>query len=313
MQHANTRSSSLHKQTDLLHTAAHVVVIPNCHPFVKWAGGKTQLLSKLQRYSPQGFNQYFEPFLGGGAFFFYLVSVKHLQFSAVYISDVNAELINAYKVIKDNVEQLIELLRVHKRKYEKGPREYYYALRAAEIKQTNDVERAARFITLNKTCFNGLYRVNKNGKFNVPLGRYKNPIICDSENLRNVSLALRHSMAHISVNSYKDVLLQNACSNDDFVYLDPPYQPMSSTANFTAYTHNGFSDQDQRELYDIFKELDKRGCKVLLSNSDTPFIRELYHEYRENTVEVPVLRAINSKGTKRAGHRELLIRNYSSS
>jgi len=282
-------------------------VIPSCYPFVKWAGGKTQLLPDLDKCIPDNFNRYFEPFLGGGAFFFYLVSYKQLKFTP-YLSDVNKELINAYNVVKSDVDELIRLLRMHDRAYRKAPHEYYYKLRAI-IKPLNHVESAARFITLNKTCYNGLYRVNKNGMFNVPIGRYKNPLICDGENLRNVSIALRHTDAHLLDGDYKEIL-ETAIEND-FVYLDPPYRPTSPTANFTGYTNDGFNDANQTELHDTFKKLDRRGCKVLLSNSDTPFIRELYVDFKEDTKEVEVLRAINCKGSKRSGHKELLIRNYS--
>lgn len=281
-------------------------VLPTCYPFVKWAGGKTQLISELDRCIPISFSRYFEPFIGGGAFFFYLASQKHLHFTA-YLSDVNRDLINAYKIVKDDVEKLIELLKYHEKEYKKNNHEYYYKLRA-QIKPLSDIEDAARFITLNKTCYNGLYRVNKNGMFNVPIGRYKNPLICDSENLRNVGLALRHSDAHILVSDYKDIL--ETARENDFVYLDPPYKPTSLTANFTGYTNDGFNDKDQVELHRIFKKLDRRHCKVLLSNSDTPFIRELYGDFKEYTKEVNALRAINCKGSKRTGHIELLIRNY---
>jgi DNA adenine methylase len=299
MQHESLKSS---------HDASAIRdAIFGCRPFLKWAGGKTQLLLDLDRYSPKNFEQYFEPFLGGGAFFFYLISVKPSQFTAV-LSDDNVELVNAYKVVKDHVEELIELLKIHDSNYKKSKYSYYYALRA-EIKPIkNEVERAARFITLNKTCFNGLYRVNKDGKFNVPIGKYKNPLICDSENLRRVSIALEYSKAKLVASHYRHVL--EHARREDFVYLDPPYRPISSTAHFTAYTDIGFYDQDQRELYEIFKSLDKRGCKVLLSNSETSFTRELYREFSANTVDVQALRTINCKGAKRTGHRELLIRNY---
>jgi DNA adenine methylase len=174
----------------------------------------------------------------------------------------------------------------------------------------SNTERAARFIALNKTCFNGLYRVNRQGFFNVPLGKYKNPRICDSDNLRNVSIALGYLSNNITikVSDYKEMLLENA-KEGDFIYLDPPYDPVSSTSYFTNYTHIGFDNKDQQELATVFRKLDDRGCKVLLSNSDTQFIRELYSDFA--IVEVDTLRAINCKGSKRAGHKELIIRNYS--
>ena len=282
--------------------------IPQCYPFVKWAGGKTQLLSELEKYIPDNFTRYFEPFLGGGAFFFYLVSSsKQLKFTA-YLSDVNKELINAYKVVKDDVGKLIELLRIHEKGYKANPDEYYYKLRA-KFKPLTDVESAARFITLNKTCYNGLYRVNKDGMFNVPIGRYKkNPVICDSKNLRNVSIALRHTNARLFVRNYQEIL--ELAKEDDFIYLDPPYNPTSTTASFTSYTNEGFTDKDQIALRETFKKLDRKGCKIILSNSDTPFIRELYRDFKEYTNQVSVLRAINCKATKRTGHTELLVSNY---
>jgi DNA adenine methylase len=291
------------------------------YPFVKWAGGKSQLLSELDTFIPSEFNLYFEPFLGGGALFFHLISTNNnIPFTA-YLSDINEELINAYKVVKDqnNVEVLIELLKKHETEYKKNPSEYYYKLRTNRIESATanyDIERAARFITLNKTCYNGLYRVNKDGIFNVPIGRYKNPLICDSNNLRNVSRALRDSKAQIKVSNYKEMLLENA-KEGDFIYLDPPYNPVSPTANFTGYTNSGFTDLDQKELANVFAKLNDRKCKILLSNSDTPFIRKLYYydsdsdsSSKYNITEVDVLRAINSKGSKRTGHKELIISNY---
>jgi DNA adenine methylase len=280
--------------------------LPQSYPFIKWAGGKTQLLFEIDQLIPSEFNQYFEPFLGGGAIFFHVISNKNIQFTA-YLSDVNEELINTFNVVKNDVEKLIKVLKNHEVEYIKNPSEYYYELRA-DIKSTNDIQRAARFITLNKTCYNGLYRVNKKGIFNVPIGSYKNPVICDSDNLKKVSIALRYSKAQIQLSDYKKILVQKA-EEDDFIYLDPPYKPTSSTANFTDYTNTGFNDKDQRELAHVFKKLNDRRCKVLLSNSDTPLIRKLYCDF--TIQEVQALRAINCKASKRVGHKELLIRNYS--
>jgi len=277
-----------------------------CYPFIKWAGGKTQSLPELQRYVPSRFDRYFEPFLGGGAFFFYLISIKRLKFN-VYLSDLNEELINAYHVVKNDVEKLIECLTSNQQDYKKNPHQYYYKLRA-EIKLPTRIEAAARFITLNKTCYNGLYRVNKSGLFNVPIGKYKKPLICNSANLKNVSLALRHFKARVTVSDYKKILDQ--AFQGDFVYLDPPYNPTSSSANFTGYTNGGFDDNDQVELCDLFTQLDRKGCKVLLSNSDTEFVRKLYVDFKDRTKTVSTLRAISCKGSKRSGHKELLIRNY---
>lgn len=278
-----------------------------CKPFVKWAGGKKQLLPKLNQLIPTTFNNYFEPFLGGGAMFFFLSS-KNLQFSS-YLSDLNYELINAYKVVKDKVEELIALLSHHKTEYEKSPREYYYHLRANINPSFTEVEKAARFITLNRTCYNGLYRVNKKGEFNAPKGSYENPVICNDVNFRKVSNALQNSKAKIETCDYKTILLEKA-REDDFIYLDPPYRPISDTAYFTGYTRKGFTDRNQEELANVFETLHDRKCKVMLSNSDTYFIRNLYKDFSEYTKKVNVIRAINSKGSKRTGHKELLIRNY---
>ena len=280
---------------------------PKCYPFVKWAGGKSQLLSHLDLLLPKKFSRYFEPFLGGGAVFFYLLSKKNTRFKA-FLSDINEELINSFDIVKNNVEELIKVLENHQRKYNRSPREYYYELRA-RTKSLNRIESAGRFVALNKTCYNGLYRVNTGGIFNVPIGRYKKPLICDHSNLRNISMILRNSDTHFASIDYKTIL-ETKARQGDFIYLDPPYNPINSTSNFTSYTNNKFSEKDQIELSEIFNKLHDRKCNILLSNSDTPLIRELYREYADYTIRVNALRAINSKGSKRTGHRELLIRNY---
>lgn len=269
-------------------------------PFVKWAGGKTQLLSKLDAHIPQ-FARYFEPFLGGGAPFFHLAS--RLQFSA-HLSDANRELVNAYNVVKHDVEALINALERHERNYKRAPAEYYYRLRSAE--PAGDLESAARFIALNKTCYNGLYRVNRNGTFNVPIGRYRNPPVCDSDQLRSASNALIYSDARIVACDYKQAL--GKAREGDFVYLDPPFNPLSATAHFVYYTRNGFGEKDQIGLAQVFRELDVKGCKVLLSNSDTTLTRELYCGFDQSRVRV--LRAISCKGSARTGYRELFVSNY---
>jgi DNA adenine methylase len=283
-------------------------VLPPIYPFVKWAGGKTQLLQQLYESAPAQFDRYLEPFLGGGALFFYLISVRSKKFIA-YLSDVNSELINSYNVVKNNAEELIGLLRKHEIEYQKSPSEYYYQLRDVN-RPNNDTEKAARFITLNRTCYNGLYRVNSKGLFNVPWGKYKDPVICNAKNLRNVSFALQRSNAIIQVSDYKEILLKNA-KERDFIYLDPPYRPSSSTAYFTRYTDTGFTDKDQRDIANIFEELTKRKCKVMLSNSNTPLIKELYSKLAKDIREVNAIRAINCKGSGRIGHTELIIRNFS--
>ena len=282
--------------------------LPQTYPFVKWAGGKTQLLDRLDKLIPKAFDRYFEPFLGGGALFYHLA--RNRQFIA-YLSDINQELINVYEVVKSNVEELIDVLTVYKKEYYKAPENFYRELRDRfDTENRSSIEKAARLITLNKTCYNGLYRVNSNGRFNVPMGRYKNPIICDSKNLRNASLILGSLESHLYREDYRKILA-NKTQEGDFVYLDPPYNPMTSTANFTGYTGAGFTKNDQECLAKIFKDLDTRGCKILLSNSDTEYVKELYAEYAKNILQVTVRRNINSRASKRLGHTELLISNYS--
>lgn len=281
--------------------------LPECYPFVKWAGGKSQLLQQLDEFIPQDFNCYIEPFVGGGALFFHLAKKNKLKHKIV-LSDINKDLINAYDIIRNNIEELLAILRINEKEYNKSPIRYYYKLRANSSLFDN-VEKAARFITLNKTCYNGLYRVNSRGIFNVPIGRYKNPLICDEDNLRNLHLLLGSAEIQIEAADYKSILLEKS-KKGDFIYLDPPYSPVSATSNFTAYTNNRFTDKDQRELAYIFMELTQRGCFVLLSNSDSPFIEKLYNKPSINITKVKAMRAINSKASKRTGHKELLIRNY---
>lgn len=272
-------------------------------PFVKWVGGKRQLLKQfreLNLYPPECFNPesntYFEPFVGGGAVFFDLLP-KHAE-----LSDTNRELVVTYNVIKDNVDSLIKSLKKHI--YNK---EYYLGVRAQDINELSDIEIASRFIFLNRTGFNGMYRVNKSGQFNVPFGRYKNPLICDENNLRKVSEALQGIT--ITHRDYKDVL--ELAKIGDFIYFDPPYYPLNPTSSFTAYTAKGFFEKEQIELRDTFVKLHERGCFVMLSNSDTPFINELYSELEGVSVNKIIAgRAINSKGSKRGKINEVLITNY---
>ena len=272
-------------------------------PFVKWVGGKRQLLKQfreLNLYPPECFNPesntYFEPFVGGGAVFFDLLP-KHAE-----LSDTNRELVITYNVIKDNVDGLIKSLKKHI--YNK---EYYLRVRAQDINELSDIEIASRFIFLNRTGFNGMYRVNKSGQFNVPFGRYKNPLICDENNLRKVSEALQGIT--ITHRDYKDVL--ELAKIGDFIYFDPPYYPLNPTSSFTAYTAKGFFEKEQIELRDTFVKLHERGCFVMLSNSDTPFINELYSELEGVSINKIIAgRAINSKGSKRGKINEVLITNY---
>jgi len=275
------------------------------YPFVKWAGGKAQLLNKLDKLIPANFNNYLEPFLGGGSFFYHLIkNTKNLSFTS-FLSDTNYELINAYNIIKDNLDELIPSLLYHQKLYYDNPFDYYYKLRATLSE--NKVEKASRFIALNKTCFNGLYRVNRNGLFNVPMGKFKkSPTICDENNLKNLNLLFNSINPIIECKDYKDAL--DIADENDFIYLDPPYKPTSDTSYFTKYTNLGFGDTDQRDLAKIVEDLDKRKCKLLLSNSNTELIKNLYSSF--NIKEVEVIRAINCKGAKRLGHTELVICNY---
>jgi DNA adenine methylase len=270
-------------------------------PFLKWAGGKSQMLRNLGEHFPRHFSKYYEPFLGGGAVFFRLVE-RYPPFDAV-LSDCNEELINAYEVVKTHVEQLVETLKIHEVNYVRQAKDYYYQVR--KERPFCSVERAARLIFLNKTCYNGLYRVNRKSEFNVPFGRYENPRILDEENLRKVSRILNLTNAKVLTADYQDATKD--ASNGDFIYFDPPYQPVSSTANFTSYTHTGFSLDEQKRLGVWFKELDRRGCTVLLSNSDTTEVRDIYSGYNLETV--PAVRVISCKGNKRKDHSELIICN----
>jgi DNA adenine methylase len=272
---------------------------PAAAPFLKWAGGKGQLLQELGAHIPE-FDRYFEPFLGGGALFFYLASRRSF---AAYLSDANDDLVNTFNAVKGDVGSLIDLLARHELAYKKDPRSFYYRLRSS---RPQGVRAAARFIALNKTCYNGLYRVNRSGEFNVPIGSYKNPAICDPERLRGASAALNHCEAKISRMSYGEALKKARAG--DFVYLDPPFVPLSKTAHFVDYTQDGFGEQDQIDLAKAFSDLDRRGCRVLLSNSDTGITRDLYSGFTQRRVRVS--RAISCKGTERTGYTELLVCNY---
>lgn len=274
---------------------------PKCRPFIKWAGGKWQLLPQISKFIPSYFERYFEPFAGGGAMYFYLSGLG-ANFSA-YLSDLNGELINAYQVLKTSPEKLVAVLRYNEEAYRKGGEEYYYKLRGTN--SSNKLEKAARFIALNKTCYNGLYRVNKAGRFNVPFGRYQKPQICDSKNLLNVGKLLRYTNVHLQSCDYKKIL--RYAKKGDFVYFDPPYNPTEFHNSFTSYTKQRFGERKQRQLAKIFKQLHKRKSFILLSNSDTPLVRELYRDY--SIIKIRANRSINSDASKRTNHRELLIGN----
>ena len=263
-------------------------------PFLKWAGGKSKLIKQYIPYFPKTFKTYYEPFLGGGAIFF------HLQPENAVITDINLELINVYRCVRDNLAELILLLEKHQHNHSQ---EYYYQVRSS--KNINELERAARIIYLNKTCFNGLYRENSKGEFNVPMGRYKKPNICDLDTIRSASVALQSTV--IEVRAFDDVL-NYAKTSDDFVYFDPPYYPLSSTSNFTTYSSYSFNEYDQIRLRDTFVELAERGVKVMLSNSDCSFIRELYSKFK--IYDLTVSRAINSNAKKRETITKVLVTSY---
>ena len=269
---------------------------PQYRPFLKWAGGKSKLIEQYIPYFPQSFTNYYEPFLGGGAVFFYFCSVR--PDANKFISDINPELINTYCCIKNNLEPLIELLNTYQTQHHK---EYYYKMRS--LSQGSGIERAARFIYLNKTCFNGLYRENSRGLFNVPMGKYINPTICNADLLRSTSIALQSASVHLK--SYDDISAKN---EQDFIYFDPPYYPLSSTSNFTTYSRYIFKEAEQIKLRDTFAKFANLGVKVMLSNSDCAFIRELYADF--NIHKILASRAINSKAEKRGKITELLITSY---
>ncbi|MFN4895539.1 MAG: DNA adenine methylase [Pseudomonadota bacterium] len=266
----------------------------SARPFIKWAGGKAQLLDQLQKRLPGTFKRYWEPFLGGGAFFFSLAP------NSAVLSDINEELVLTYIAVRDNVEELISELRQHR--YEE---QYFYSVRdwdkRPDFKDMSAVERAGRFIFLNKTGFNGLYRVNSKGQFNVPFGRYSNPTIVDTDNLRRCSECLRN--VDIRLSSY--LAIENEVQEGDLVYFDPPYVPLSTTSSFTSYTKDGFGFDDQIALRDLIQRLANKGAFILLSNSASPFVEALYEGF---TIErVSATRAINSKAERRGAVDELII------
>jgi DNA adenine methylase len=267
-------------------------------PFIKWAGGKGQLLNQYAGFFPHTstYNNYIEPFLGGGAVFFYLKPKKAI------LNDLNSELIEVYKIIKNDAESLITQLEKYRNQHGK---EFFLGLREKYNKNLlSKIERAATFIYLNKAGFNGLHRVNSKGEFNVPFGDGLNPSIFDEENIRLVSKQLRN--VKLLSGSFEFVLKYS--KTGDFVYFDPPYYPLNRTSNFTSYTKDDFLEHEQEALARIFKELHKKGCKVMLSNSDTEFVRKLYKDFRIETVKAN--RSINSDATKRGPVREIVVMNY---
>jgi DNA adenine methylase len=264
-------------------------------PFLKWAGGKRQLIKEIEKYFPNKISTYYEPFLGGGAVLFYLQPKKAI------INDYNADLINTYKVIMDNIEELIENLKKHK-----NTSEYFYYIRGLdrkpEFKNLNNIEKASRLIYLNKTCYNGLFRVNSQGEFNTPFGNYKNPNIVNEHVLRVVNKYLNENDIRILNYDFEEAL--KGIRKGSFVYFDPPYMPISDSSSFTGYTLDGFNIEDQIRLKNLCDNLDGKGVKFLLSNSSAPFILDLYKDY--NIEFVNAKRSINSI----AGGRGEIKKNY---
>lgn len=264
-------------------------------PFVKWAGGKRGIIAELVSRLPNEFENYYAPFVGGGALFFEIYD----RINHAFLSDTNLDLVFAYKVIQNDVEPLLSLLRKHQEKHNE---KYYYKIRGQHNLQ-DPIEIAARFIYLNKTCYNGLYRVNKKGEYNVPIGRYKNPNVVTEDNIKLCSPALKK--ATIEYHDFSEV----EPSENDFVYLDPPYHPTTDTS-FTSYTQLDFTEKDQIRLRDYIVALHRKNVKIMLSNSNTKFIKDLYKSKVFNTDIVEAPRQVNCKAGGRKAVKEVLIRNY---
>lgn len=272
-------------------------------PFVKWAGGKGQLLARLTSLMPKSFHTYYEPFLGGGALFF------HLQPRVAVLNDVNKTLIGAYRSVQKNPQRLVEILSELEERYRslrpEARRNFYNKIRDAfNHSKSPSYQKSAYLVFLNRTCFNGLYRENASGKFNVPFGAYKNPTICSADLINADSQALQN--AKLLATTFDKAVA--AAGKGDFVYFDPPYHPLSKTSQFTTYSQGGFLEREQVKLFETFCRLNDRGCMIMLSNSYTPFIRKLYADFRQQ--EVGANRAINSRAAKRGKISELIIMNY---
>jgi len=273
-------------------------------PFVKWAGGKRQLIPQIEKHLPDKFSSYFEPFLGGGALLFHILYEN--QNLKGYVSDLNSDLVLAYITIRDKLDDLLKSLQKHSDNYFSNSKSYYYSIRESTPK--NQVDKVSRLLFLNRTCFNGLYRVNSKGKFNVPLGRYSNPNIVQEENLKYVNQFLNQNKITIKCQDFSSTV--ESVKKGDFVYFDPPYQPVSKTANFTSYTNSNFTFNDLKRLAKVSNQLAKRGVNVLLSNSSSKQVLDLFATTDWEIVEIKANRAINSDSHKRTGHSELLIKNY---
>jgi DNA adenine methylase len=266
-------------------------------PFLKWAGGKQRLLAQYAPHFPPlaRVNRYFEPFIGSAAVFF------HLQLPKSTLSDQNGKLIELYRTVQKDVDGVIRSLKKHR-----NEKNYYYHIRAHDPESLSPADRAARLIYLNKTCYNGLYRENKKGKFNVPFGRYRNPTICDEGRLKAAAQALRS--ARLTVADFEQAV--SRADRGDFIYFDPPYVPLTSTSNFTSYNSKGFTDQDHRRLAETILQLTKKGCFVMLSNSSADLVYTLYQGHGYRLLPIQARRNINSKANKRGSVTELLILNY---
>jgi DNA adenine methylase len=280
--------------------AVEAVAPEEAQPFLKWVGGKAQLLAQFDKFFPAQIGRYVEPFIGGGAVFFHL---KHrFPQMRAFLRDNNDELINTYLAVRDYPRELLRRLDRHLAAFNADRENYYYLVRARHhLPPTEVVERAARMIFLNKTCFNGLWRVNSSGEFNVPIGSHKNPALYDEENIYAASRALEG--VHLATLDFRDTL--NATRRGDFVYVDPPYYPVSPTASFTSYTKDEFGAEQQRELAALFADAANRGVRLVLSNSDTEFVRRLYRGYRVHTVRAR--RMVNCDGTKRGEVNEVVV------
>ena len=270
-------------------------------PFTKWTGGKRQLLPVIRELMPKTYNRYFEPFVGGGALFFDLAPKDAV------INDFNAELINCYQQIKDNPQELIEILKVHQ---EYNSKEYYLDLRSADrdekIDMMSEVQRASRILYMLRVNFNGLYRVNSKNQFNVPYGRYKNPKIVDEELISAISVYINNNQLEIKVGDFEKAIVD--VRTGDFVYFDPPYIPLSETSAFTSYTHEGFSFADQVRLRDAFKRLSDTGAYVMLSNSSSALVEELYKDFNIHYVEAT--RTNGAKSSSRGKISQIIVTNY---
>lgn len=280
-------------------------------PFIKWVGGKTRLLEQLDQLRPTSTGRYFEPFLGGGAMYFHLRNDS--AFRSALLADANPDVHNVFSVVRDHVDALLAALRRHQALYltrdAQGRAEYFYAVRSKHPNaRTSAVDRAARMLFLNRTCFNGLWRENKSGRFNTPHGRYASPVIAPAAKLLAASAALQ--VATIEKADFRRIPRLARDHDVDFVYLDPPYHPVSATSAFNAYSQGGFPASAQAELRDVCVELDQMGVRFMLSNSDCPLIRELYEDFDVRTVMAP--RAVNCKGGKRGAVAEVVVRNVRS-